>query len=339
MRKILSIIIPTFNMEALLPRCLDSLIIMDDNISKLEVWVVNDGSNDKSSEIAHLYESKYPGIINVIDKSNGHYGSCINAALQKVTGKYVRILDSDDWFETTALNEFLLVLERIDVDCVYTQYTKCFVEENRKEIEVCDELDYNSILEVSKRTVPESCMVMHSLTFKTSLLKSINYRQTEGICYTDTEYVYYPLFNAKTFYATRINLYNYMIGREGQTMSMHVIKKQFSHFYKIYDRLIASYSKIGCSDWQVHLTESFVVKMIKYMSVIFLILNYNDSDIRSKYDSLILNIKNNYPEIYNNILHIKVFGFPFVRLYCSDNFCYRFLGRLFSVAYNIKTNL
>ena len=86
-------------MESLLPRCLDSLII-NKNLEKLEVWVVNDGSKDRSSVIGHQYEERYPGVINVIDKPNGNYGSCINAALPKCTGKYVKILDSDDSFDT-----------------------------------------------------------------------------------------------------------------------------------------------------------------------------------------------------------------------------------------------
>lgn len=68
--KILSIIIPSYNMEAYLPKCLKSLIISDERLfDKIDVVVVNDGSTDHTSEIAHGFESEYPGVFRVIDKS------------------------------------------------------------------------------------------------------------------------------------------------------------------------------------------------------------------------------------------------------------------------------
>ena len=119
--KILSIIIPTYNMEALLSQCLDSLLVKEGR-EKLDVLVVNDGSKDRSSEIAHQYADKYPETFRVIDKENGNYGSCINAALPLIQGKYVKILDADDSYETKNLEEFLFFLESSHVDLVLSDY-------------------------------------------------------------------------------------------------------------------------------------------------------------------------------------------------------------------------
>ena len=83
--KTLSVIIPSYNMEEYLPYCLDSILI-ESVLSRLEVVVVNDGSNDSTSRIAHEYEMKYPDTVVVIDKSNGNYGSCINAGLNISSG-------------------------------------------------------------------------------------------------------------------------------------------------------------------------------------------------------------------------------------------------------------
>ena len=91
MNKILSLIIPTYNMAELLPRCLDSIIASGVNES-IEAIVVNDGSKDNSLEIAKKYEEQHPECITVIDKPNGNYGSTINAALPVAKGKYVKIL-------------------------------------------------------------------------------------------------------------------------------------------------------------------------------------------------------------------------------------------------------
>lgn len=87
-------------MEKYLRRCLDSLIIDEDGMKQLEVLVINDGSKDSSSQIAHEYQDKYPDTFRVIDKENGNYGSCINRGLKEATGKYVKVLDADDWFDT-----------------------------------------------------------------------------------------------------------------------------------------------------------------------------------------------------------------------------------------------
>ena len=93
MSKLLSIIIPTYNMEALLPRCLDSLLV-DGALEQLEAIVVNDGSRDGSLAIANSYKERFPDTVTVIDKPNGNYGSTINAALPVAKGKYVKVLDA-----------------------------------------------------------------------------------------------------------------------------------------------------------------------------------------------------------------------------------------------------
>ena len=105
-QKILSIIIPTYNMEKYLPKCLDSLISAKEVLCKMEILIINDGSKDASSRIAHEYQSRYPDSIIVIDKENGNYGSCVNRGLKEATGKYIKVLDADDWFLTQNLKRY-----------------------------------------------------------------------------------------------------------------------------------------------------------------------------------------------------------------------------------------
>lgn len=128
--KILSIIIPTYNMELYLKRCIDSLVTAKQTLGDTEIIVVNDGSKDKSLSIANGYKELYPESLIVIDKTNGNYGSCINAALKIASGKYIKVLDADDWFNTNALVEFVMCLKSLDVDLVLTDYTVCFENSN-----------------------------------------------------------------------------------------------------------------------------------------------------------------------------------------------------------------
>lgn len=107
MKKILSVCIPTYNMEALLGRCLNSFIVDKNYMNQLEIIIVNDGSKDNSSRIAHEYANKYPDTFVVVDKPNGNYGSCINAALKVATGYYFRICDADDRYENSNLVAYI----------------------------------------------------------------------------------------------------------------------------------------------------------------------------------------------------------------------------------------
>ncbi|MDE5999791.1 MAG: glycosyltransferase family 2 protein, partial [Bacteroidaceae bacterium] len=109
MNKVLSVIVPTFNMEQYLGECLTSMITQKSQ-ELLEVIVVNDGSTDASSAIAHGFAAQYPTLFKVIDKENGHYGSCVNHGLKAATGKYVKILDADDFFHTPDLDAVLTYL-------------------------------------------------------------------------------------------------------------------------------------------------------------------------------------------------------------------------------------
>ena len=120
MEKALTVIVPTYNMERYLGECLASMVT-ERSPELLEVVVVNDGSTDGSSAIAHRFAEQHPTLFKVIDKENGHYGSCINEALKYATGKYFRPLDADDWVNTDSLIKLLEKLSTCTADLVITE--------------------------------------------------------------------------------------------------------------------------------------------------------------------------------------------------------------------------
>ena len=177
--KILSLVVPTYNMEKYLPACLDS--VTDELIGdSLEVIVVNDGSTDRSPDIIRQYEQKRPDLIKVIDKPNGHYGSCVNAGLAVATGKYFKILDADDWFDTQALAAFLHKLETCDTDLVITLRVDELFDGDQKVDE--QKHSFNTVFkdhvyqaaEFSIRThAYESEFGMNGMAYKTRLLRDM----------------------------------------------------------------------------------------------------------------------------------------------------------------------
>lgn len=246
--KLLSIIIPTYNMAALLPRCLDSLVKVQ-HADQLEILVVNDGSKDNSSEVGHQYESAYPNIIRVIDKPNGNYGSTINTALPIAAGKYVKILDSDDFFDTAALDSFLEALLQDTSDMVITHFTQLGPNGTREVVRYNtmgrEPYTYGKIYDLDDvlKDGYIRFFLMHAITYRTDLLREIGYRQTEGISYTDTEWACFPTFHAKTIRFLDINLYQYNLDREGQTMAPEVVMRSLPQIEKVTDSMLAYYQE------------------------------------------------------------------------------------------------
>lgn len=243
MEKQLSIIIPTYNMEKWLPKCLDSLLIPE--IDAVEVLVVNDGSKDNSLEIALEYEKKFPNSIKVIDKANGNYGSCINAALPLVKGKYVKVLDADDSFDSDVLSQFVRMLADIDADAVLTEY--CTVDKEGNIIKKYDlkkfNLTYNKVYSFTEveDNLASNHSAMHRITYKTILFKTFVYRQTEGISYTDTEWAIVPMSFARSICLIDIKLYRYTLGRENQTMDAAFNGKRAKILLDIINHIIKDY--------------------------------------------------------------------------------------------------
>lgn len=246
MKKILSIVIPTYNMEKYLRHCLDSLLI-EDGVDNMEVLVINDGSKDSSLAIAQEYESKYPYTFRVIDKENGNYGSCINRGLKEATGKYIKVLDADDSFNTKTFREFISILKSIDVDLVLTDFL--FVDESNKTIEsrTYDYIPTNKILDFEKLCSDGLDMIkimMHAVTYKRENLIKMDYKQTEGISYTDNEWIFTPMLQVKTVYHLNKPLYLYLIGREGQTIETSVRYKNFKQEIKVTEEMISQIQSI-----------------------------------------------------------------------------------------------
>lgn len=248
MDKILTVCVPTYNMEALLSRCLDSFILNKESMDKLEIIVVNDGSKDNSSKIGHDYEANYPNTFVVIDKQNGNYGSCINAALKVATGKYFRICDADDRYEKKNLCEYISFLNSSSADVVFSPYYKLNFDSSIKEkIEVCP---IEKGKEVSISSIDWSAKVyngykfMHCIAVKTRNLTSNNYYQTEGISYTDNQFVFYSFLYSETCVFFDNPIYYYYLGRDGQTMSLTSKINSNMHFYENAKRLLETYVKL-----------------------------------------------------------------------------------------------
>lgn len=341
MDKILTIVVPTYNMEKYLQGCLSSLLIRD-NMDMLEVLIVNDGSKDRSLEIAKNFQFNYPQTFKVIDKENGNYGSCINRGLKEATGKYFKVLDADDTYNTENLNHYVQYLIKHDADLVMTDFLIRDLIENKEErvsynlpVGIPFDFDY-----FARKNVPY--MWMHAITHRTEKLRQIHYNQMEGISYTDKEFVFYPMSASKDVLYFPNVVYNYVIGREGQTVDDTVWIRNYWMEIKAIMKLVSLYEQHR--DDVSEGGRLFMQLQLKlYISSIYeaFLRKYRRKIDYKKLKEFDDNLKNVSEEVYNLVNDVtEITDFYYIRCWREHQYknvnsylCKRFFHRM---AYYIK---
>lgn len=309
MNKLLTIVIAAYNMEKLLPRCLDSLIISPELQKLVQVLVVNDGSKDKTLFIAQEYAVKYQGFIFAINQTNGNYGKVMNHGLSLAEGKYFRTLDADDWYDKESFIKFILDLQKTDADMIITQRTeyleaykelhqikKCF----DSSIQTYTDLNITSV-DWSNASIMDNLNVPH-ITYKTSLLKESGLKWLEGICYTDTMYDYWPLRLVKKVRFVPLNVYTYLVGTNEQSMSPINIRKNFNHFASVAEAIGRDFNEKGDTSSSIFPVQNKFINQI--MNFIYGDLIYGDENL-----DRIVKLHNLYSQIpfYKEVFENRTF--------------------------------
>lgn len=226
--KYISFAIPCYNSQDYMARAVDSVLEGGEDV---EILIVNDGSKDGTLEIAKAYEEKYPTIVKVIDKENGGHGDAVNAGLRSASGKYFKVVDSDDWVDREALQKVLETLHRFEeeekeTDMLISNYVyEKDGAEHKKVIHYRNVIPENEILgwnDVGHFHIGQY-ILMHSVIYRTELLKLCQLELPKHTFYVDNIYVYYPLPHVSTLYYLDVNLYRYYIGREDQSVNEKVM--------------------------------------------------------------------------------------------------------------------
>ena len=240
--KTLSISIAAYNVEEFLKNTLDSLVapeIMDD----IEVLIIDDGSKDNTAAIGKEFVDKYPNSFKVISKPNGGYGSTINAAIDAATGQYFKTLDGDDWYDTENLVRFVKDLKNMSADLILTPFTMVYEGTGEKQV-ISMERKYQE-KNITFEQLPEalySKIKMHSVTYKTSILKENNIRIGEHCFYTDIEYISFPIVYVNDVNFLDYSIYQYRIGLEGQSVSDEGFRKHYKDHLRVVDRILEFYT-------------------------------------------------------------------------------------------------
>ena len=244
-QKILSIIIPAYNVEGYIEQCLNSL---KDNLGSIEAIIVDDGSSDGTLKIAKKWQKNCPGDIIVISKENGGHGSTINVGLKKATGKYVRVLDSDDWLNQATLKDYIKVLEKEDSDVVLTDYSRKIAKAEGDDFETVpysfEGLEQKTYQMTDYLSLPSTINTIelfsiHTISVKTEVIKNgWGNGLLEKTFYEYQEWVSKVIIAANTFVHYSIDVYQYYIGRNEQSMSKDKMFKNRKQHERVIMRLV-----------------------------------------------------------------------------------------------------
>ena len=244
--KYISFAIPCYNSAAYMDRAVESILKGGEDV---EIIIVNDGSKDDTSKIAHEYEEKYPTIVRAVDKENGGHGDAVNAGLDHAEGKYFKVVDSDDWVDEEALYKILDVLKKFEeeekqVDMLLANYVyEKEGMEHKKVIEYKNVLPQEEIFGWNdvKHFHLGQYILMHSVIYRTQMLKNCGLELPQHTFYVDNIFVYYPLPYVKNLYYMDLDLYHYFIGRSDQSVNEQVMIGRVDQRIKVNKIMIDQY--------------------------------------------------------------------------------------------------
>lgn len=223
-------------------RCIESLL---PGGRDCEIVIVDDGSTDDTGEIAEAYAALHPDIVKVVHKSNGGHGSGVNRGLELATGRFFKVVDSDDWLEREALHTLLAAIKVLQdgVDMFVCNYVYDHLLENRQktvgfgnvfpEGRICSWQDMGHF-------TPSQYLVMHALVFRTAVLRECGIKLPEHTFYVDNLFAYKPLPWVKYIFYLDVDLYHYFLGREDQSVTEENYKKRIDQQIRVTEMVIDS---------------------------------------------------------------------------------------------------
>ena len=314
MAKVLSVSVAAYNVENCLEKCLESFI-NSGVLQDIEILVIDDGSKDKTAEIALNYQQMYPNSIRLISKKNGGHGSTINRGIVEACGKYFKTVDADDWVEIDGINKLVNYLKSSEADVVLNTFYTVNASSSQKEKNspiISDGMDSQRIYRFDS-VCSRFALYMHAITFKTNVLKNMGPIIDENCFYVDTEYTIFPIKMVDSVVFLDFPVYDYLLGTATQSMNMaNMIKRRDQHL-RVTKRLIDYYNQEFCnlSDEKQELIRRRVESVIRMQLNIYLSMEGSSS-----YQEVIEFdrwLDKNNPGLYKTALHTKDRGSAYIR--------------------------
>lgn len=226
MEKLISFAIPSYNSGEFMHNCIDSILAC--GCDDIEILIINDGSKDNTGEVADRYQEKFPDICRAVHQENGGHGEGVNQGIRLACGKYYKVVDSDDRLDTEALKQ---LLQRIrenesgaapDVDMYVCNYVYVRIDTGERRT-----MSYRHVFpgesvctwDDTRPFGPSQYLMMHSVVYRTALLREHGVELPKHTFYVDNLYMYEPFPYVKKIYYMDLDMYLYYVGSDEQSVS------------------------------------------------------------------------------------------------------------------------
>ena len=244
---LLSAVVPCYNSEDYMDRCIDALLTGGPQV---EIIIVDDGSTDRTGAIADDYAARFPESIRVIHQPNGGHGAAINSGVRAAQGKYFKVVDSDDWLDPAALQKVLAELAADTFDMLIFNYVYDKVGKKHKRV-----MQFRRALPQNRQFTwqnvklqPGKYILMHSVIFRTAILQDMHLTLPRHTFYVDNLFVFEPLPHVRTMRYLDVDLYHYFIGRADQSVNEKVMVKRIEQQLRVNRAMITYYADLHLTD-------------------------------------------------------------------------------------------
>lgn len=289
-------------------KCIDSLLIGKEDV---EIIIIDDGSKDKTGKIADRYQKKYPTIVKAIHQENGGHGAGINTGLKHATGKYFKVVDSDDWLDEKAYKKLLKEIKHIDTDLVVCNYVYTYTDGRKEQTisfaNVYEEgkvLTWNDIHRFKLTQYPS----LHSMMYKKSVLDKSNIDLPKHVFYEDNLFIYLPLVNTNTIYYLNLDLYRYYIGRADQSVQETQLIKRSSHQVLVSEKVCTAYDLTEIKNKKLRRLMTRECIFLMCLGVVFSRLSFTKEG-EKQYKDLWKSVKEKNPKLYHRMRYFSIAAF------------------------------
>ena len=305
--KLLSIAVPCYNSQDYMAHAIESLLPGGERV---EILVVDDGSKDDTARIADDYQRRYPGIVKAIHQENGGHGDAVMTGLKNASGLYFKVVDSDDWADEEAYPKILDALAGFSapdrqIDLLVSNYIYDKAGAAHKHV-----MSYHHALpqhrvfgwEETRHFRKGQYMLMHSVIYRTQLLRDCGMELPKHTFYVDELYVYVPLKNVEKLYYLDVDFYHYFIGREDQSVQEQVMIRRIDQALLVNRLLVSQVDPFQVDDVHKRRYMLNFLEIVTTVSSILLTKSGTKENLQKKAD-LWAYIEKENPKVYRRLRH------------------------------------
>lgn len=301
--KVLTFVIPAYNSEKFLDKCIPSMLVPE-VLDKLEIIVVNDGSTDATAAVAEKYCVRYPDAVRLISQENKGHGGALNTGCAAARGKYLKVIDADDWVEPRNLPQFVHLLEGCESDVVLTHYHTIDIStgeiRNWKSYPPEFGRDYTVDEIMADWQSYNRSLTLHGITYRTDFYREFGTLLPEHVFYEDYEYAAFPCCYAQSVTPFDLFLYEYRIGDVNQSVSGANQLKRIGHVEAVLRSMTQKYSSLPDTAGKRYAAAKIQELLLSYFTTALLV-NPDKKSGRKLAAQRVAEVCETAPEVFDSV--------------------------------------